>query len=88
MKYDVNYSLIPEHMREGVRTYLEHGQRPGDFLIAVLENNLVQSVARADHINITQIVEWVKFLYNEMPIGSWGSREKVKAWSKKGGRDG
>jgi len=82
MKYDMNYSLIPEHMREGIKRYLENGIRLGSFLNAVLENNLVQSIALADEINITKIVDWAKFLYNEMPMGSWGSKEKVNAWIK------
>lgn len=83
MKYDIDYSEIPEHMRRGVKLYLEKGLRPGEFLTAVLENNLVQSICRADQTNLAQIVEWAKFLYNEMPMGSWGSKEKVNAWIKK-----
>ena len=83
MKYDIDYSGIPEHMRRGVKLYLKQGLRPGEFLTAILENNLVQSVCRADQINLAQIVEWAKFLYNEMPMGSWGSKEKVNAWIKK-----
>ena len=83
MEYDVDYSLIPEHMRSGVKRYLENGIRPGDFLIAILENNLVQSVGRADKINQAHIIEWANFLYNEMPMESWGSKEKVNAWIKK-----
>lgn len=83
MEYDVNYSLIPEHVRPRMKRYLERGLRPGEFVVAVLENNLVQSVCRADRVNLAQIVEWAKFLYNEMPMESWGSKEKVNAWIKK-----
>jgi len=83
MECDVDYSLIPEHMRPGVKRYLENGRRPGSFLTAVLENNLVESFARADNINQSQMLVWVNFLYNEMPMASWGSKEKVKAWVKK-----
>ena len=82
MKYDVNYSLIPAHMRYGVEMYLEKGQRPGDFLLAVLENKLAESVARADNTNLNHIIEWAKFLYIEMPATSWGSKEKVEQWIK------
>ena len=83
MKYDIDYSGIPEHMRESVRLYLEHGLKPGSFLTAILEDKLVESVAQVDNINIAQIVSWAKFLWNEMPMGSWGSKEKVEAWIKK-----
>ncbi|MCK4759329.1 MAG: hypothetical protein KAT69_04740 [Candidatus Aminicenantes bacterium] len=82
MKYDVNYSLIPTHMRYGVEMYVEKGQRPGAFLVAILENNLIESVARADSTNRDHIIEWAKFLYTEMPSRSWGSKEKVEAWIK------
>lgn len=88
MKNELDYSLIPEHMRGGVKSYFEHGVMPGSFLRFVLENNLVEAVVCADRINKAHLIEWAKFLYNEMPLGSWGSREKVKAWSKKGGKDG
>jgi len=83
MKYDINYFLIPEHMINPVKRYLERGLRPGSFLTAILENNLVESVAQADNINITQIVQWANFLWNEMPAFSWGSKENVEAWIKK-----
>ena len=72
--------LIPEHMREGVRLYLEFGIEPGSFLRAVLENNLVEAVGRADTINRECMFDWANFLYNEMPGNSWGNREKVAAW--------
>lgn len=38
---EINYSILPEHMREGTRRYIEHGNRPGDFLYLVLSNDFV-----------------------------------------------
>ena len=83
MKGEINYSLIPEYMRDGVRLYLEEGLRPGHFLNAVLENNLVEAAARADRENKHRLLDWATFLYNELPMGCWGSKEKVAAWIKK-----
>ena len=83
MSGEINYSLIPEHMRGGVRRYLEDGIRPGDFLNAVLENNLVEAAALADNINVHMLLDWAKFLHNELPLQCWGSKEKVEAWIKK-----
>ena len=37
----LNYGLLPEHMREGMRSYIEIGRKPGSFLIAVLANDFV-----------------------------------------------
>lgn len=81
-KYDVDYSKIPEHMREGAELYVEKGLKPGDFLMAVLENKLVEAFAKADITNQLAMFEWAKFLHGEMPFGAWGSEEKVEAWMK------
>lgn len=29
--------------------------------------------------------DYAMFLYNEVPTGCYGSREKVKAWAERGG---
>ncbi len=77
---NIRYEKLPEHMRDGVKNYLEHGVPPGDFLHAVLCNNLVESYGRADSTNQAHMRDWADFMYNEMPIGSWGSKENVAAW--------
>ena len=77
---NIRYEKLPEHMRDGVKLYLEHGIEPGDFLYAVLCNKLVESFGRADTTNRAHMYDWANFLYNEMPIGSWGSEGVVKTW--------
>lgn len=81
--YEIDYSMIPEHMREGVKLYLERGLKPGSFLLAVLENDLAEAFARADETNRMALYNWVRFLCSEMPKKSWGSKEEVEAWMKK-----
>lgn len=76
----MDMSMLPTHMREGVRDYVLHGREPGGFLRAVLENDLVEAFARADSINSALMSEWATFLYNEMPYEAWGSPEKVEKW--------
>lgn len=83
-----DWSLIPEHMRGGLRLYIEEGIEPGSFLTAVLCNDLRGAVGKADHINIHRIVEWMQFLYNHAPAGCWGSKENYEAWIKHGGMRG
>jgi hypothetical protein len=80
---DVDYSGLPEHMRQGARDYIELGAKPGDFLIAVLSNDLVDAFDRADSTNIERMRDIVVWLYNEVPSTAWGSRERVKAWIEK-----
>ncbi len=76
-----DYSKLPEHGRHGFQDYFEHGYpNMGSFTQAVLENNLKESFACADHINERLIREYIMWLYWEAPGGSWGSPEKVSRW--------
>jgi hypothetical protein len=58
----------------------------GDFLKAVLSNNLVESFARADDENLQPMFEIIKYCYNEIPSTCWGSPEKVEAWVEDGNK--
>jgi len=40
--------VIPEYMHKGIYLYITHHIKPGDFLTAVIENNLHESMSRAD----------------------------------------
>lgn len=76
----IDYSSLPEHMQEGMKLYIENGIEPGSFLMAVLENNLMEAFGRADHINQERIRDYCSFLYNEAPRNCHGSPEIVDAW--------
>ena len=78
-----NYDRLPEHIQGAAKRYIEHGIIPGDFLQAVICNNLKESFARADDTNIEKMFDIVNFFYNEVPGTCWGSREKMMAWSEK-----
>jgi len=77
------YSYVPPHMRDGFKLWIEHGISPGSFGMAVLNNDLKEAVARADHINKIHLTTIVSWLYNFAPIDCWGSYEKTNAWQKK-----
>lgn len=72
--------VVPEHMREGLVSYVERRVMPGDFLRAIIENNLHEAVARADGTNIEQLPAFVNFFYNHAPSPCWGSPASMKAW--------
>ena len=76
----IDYSMLPEHMQDGMKRYVEEGIRPGDFLYLVLCNDFVRALGHADMINMARIIDYARFLYNEAPTSCWGSREKVDAW--------
>jgi len=80
MPKEINYSLLPEHIRGGAKRYIENGVPPGDFLQAVFEDKLVTSFALADETNIERMFDIAKFLYNEAPMDCRGSRENMEAW--------
>jgi len=75
-----NYKEVPEHMREGIRLYVEQKIRPGSFLMALLENNFIEVVALADQDNFCYLAQWAELLRWELPSTCWGSPEKVQAW--------
>ena len=71
---------IPEGLHDGLTHYLKHHIPVGDFLTAVLENDLREACGRADDENMWLIPVIVAYLYNEAPSNSWGSRTNVEAW--------
>lgn len=73
-------AYLPEHMRDAMKMYLEHGVEPGGFLYAVLTNNLKEAFARADHINTQHLGNIVSYCMWEIPSDCWGSVEKVREY--------
>jgi len=84
----INYCKLPEHIREGMRLYVERGCPVGAFLEYVITNNLVMSLGKADQINRARIFDICDFMYNEAPAPCWGSIKKYKMWIEKGGLKG
>ena len=80
--YKFRTYYIPERMMDGLERWRDYGIYPGDFLIAVLENNLTETILRADDENLANIPAYVSYTYNELPMASHGSKEKMKAWHK------
>jgi len=79
----INYTKLPESLRGGAQRWIENGIVPGSFLTAVIRNDLTESFAQADYINITKLQDIVHFFYWEAPSQCWGSKEKMIAWGKK-----
>jgi hypothetical protein len=85
MTSDIDYSVLPEHMQEGAREYVELGREPGDFLRAILCNELVEAWQRADSVNRANLGAWIQWLLSEAPLACWGSPAKEQAWVERGG---
>lgn len=78
--------MIPSHAEQQLQEY-RHGNHPypfGDFLTAVLANDLVRAAQYADSTNVLILHEYASYLYNKMPMRTgdvqkdyWGSYEAV-----------
>ena len=82
---NIDYARIPGHMREATRRYIETGSHVGDFLTAVICNDLFLATAHADDINRECLRDWCLFFRNEAPGDSYGSIEKMIQWRERGG---
>lgn len=79
---EIDYVLLPAHLRGGMQRYLEEGMLPGQFLQAVLKNDLAGTFSRADHESQAALVDIVAWLHMECPGTAWGNEEKMLAWAK------
>ncbi len=77
---DPLYEIIPQRILDGLSRYIKDHIPTGQFLHAVLTNDLTEAVGRADDECTLALPAIVKWLYNEAPATCWGSPEKVKQW--------
>ena len=85
MRQRPDYEMLPEHMRDEMKLWVERGIEPGRFLGAVLRNDLMSALGIADSINRERLFDFGNFLYNEVPADCHGSRENYAAWMERGG---
>lgn len=83
--YGFTTYYIPERMMPALRHWIDHGIPPGDFLLAVLCNDLMDAIGRADDENRQNLPAYISFLFNEAPSPCWGSPPKVIAWAARFG---
>ena len=78
--YTFRKFYIPSRMMGGIKRYIDHGVVPGDFLQAVICNDLQEACGRADEENLRNIPAYIGYFYNEAPAGCWGSKEIMQDW--------
>jgi len=78
-----DYTQIPANMMGSLLAYTIEHQPVGDFLQAVICNDLREAFWRADDVNIEIIGVYVAWFYNEAPGLCHGSREAYRAWIAK-----
>lgn len=83
--YITKLEMLPVHMRDAMQRYIESGIEPGGFLRAVLENDLMHAVGKADEINRERLPDYAMYLYNYAPGQCHGNPERVYEWITRGG---
>lgn len=73
-------AAIPDHLLDGLDAYIADYRRPGGFLEAVLENNLLLAICRANEQSLGALVAIVRYLLQCAPSKCWGSRAAVALW--------
>lgn len=74
--------LAPRMVVDSLLLYLSDGVPTGDFLRAVLANDLMEAVGRADCDNLEALPHIVAWVYIHVPLLARGSYEKVDLWLK------
>lgn len=81
MIYRFREYTVRDDMMEAILRWIQHGIEPGDFLRAVINNDLREAIGRADDDNMRNLPAIVGYFYNEAPSSCWGSPEKAQAWA-------
>ena len=80
LEFTGEYAKIPAHMQEALRRYVLGHRKPGDFLYAVICNDLQKAVGHADEQQLPLLRTYVRWFYNIAQGNCWGSPERMKGW--------
>ena len=81
----INYEILPHHMRESAKTYIEHGVGAGSFMDACIRGDWGHAVLHADSTNKERIADHIEFWRSEAPMNCSGSAETMRHWMDAGG---
>ncbi len=76
---------LPRTVWEGLVEYIVVGRPTGAFLAAVLSNDLITAVKKADDLNIQRLRDYGRFLEDCAPVGCYGSPAAYQSWMRTGG---
>lgn len=74
------YENIPVDMQDGIKRYVIEKLRPGNFLSAIITNDLRGAVGHADAVNLPLISLYVRWFYNRAPAACHGSNRQMEEW--------
>lgn len=76
---------VPDHCVDGLIEFVVVGRPTGSFLEAVIANDLMDALGRADVANRSKLFEIGAWLRNHAPGGCYGSRKAYQQWVAAGG---
>lgn len=76
---------LPRHMWESLVEYVVIGRPLGEFLEALVSNDLLQAVKKADGLNAQCFKDYVLWLESVAPATCFGSNATYHAWVRSGG---
>jgi hypothetical protein len=78
-RYLVRY--VPDYMVDGMVRWIVFGIEPGDFMRALVSNDLMGALRAGDDTNRRELHHYGMFFYNAAPSGSFGRGDVMQTWS-------
>ena len=83
--WDDVFDKIPRLGQDTLKNYFLHAYQPGGFMTSLLCNDpWTDVISRADNWNRPILGQYLEFLHEHAPEGSWGSEANVRDWLAKG----
>jgi len=84
MKNYVFPETCPGYLKQShygaIRRYVVDGISPGHFMQAVLSNDLMEAMGRADDESVGDLKAITMFIYNDVPGMCCGNKDAVREW--------
>ena len=74
------YEKIPPKVLNALVRYKDWRLPTGSFCRAVIANDLITAVQRADAYSLKALPHVAAWAYTELPSDAWGSYEKFQEW--------
>ena len=74
---------IPDYMHSWIIRFYENGVPPGEFLTAVIDNDLRAACASADDTNRHLLFNYMMWFHNHAPAGTWGYQRATDTYIKR-----
>lgn len=87
-EYEAREHGVPRYTALALAEYIVYGHSVGGFLQAILKNDLMNAISRADKENLEALKDICIYVYNRIPACAWGSPEHYYDWMKNGGVSG